>query len=114
MSTASSSTLIQMLISAAMTQMMAVPLEDLIQAPAAPNLYWALANLPRPFLDLAPAMEGEKHVLEKEFPQLKTIDSGAVEPGAGPAHSGDDFQKKMAHADRTTGPGLRARRRSPT
>ena len=37
---------------------MAVPLEDLIQAPGAPNLYWALANLPRPFLDLSDAPGG--------------------------------------------------------
>ena len=59
-------------------------LEELIQAPGAPNLYWALANLPRPFLDLTSPMEGEKHLLEKEFPQLKTIDAGTLEPRAGP------------------------------
>ncbi len=89
-----SNTLIQMLISAAMTGMMAVPLEDLIQVPGSPNLYWALANMPRPFLDLTTAMEGEKHLLEKEFPQLKTIDSATWSVDQARVFS-DDFQKKM-------------------
>ncbi len=89
-----SSTLIQMLISAAVTSQMAVPLEDLIQAPGAPNLYWALANLPRPFLEVASAMESERHLLEKEFPQLKTIDQAVW--SVDEAHTyADDFQKKM-------------------
>jgi hypothetical protein len=66
---------IQSLISAAILEQMAVPLEELIQAPGAPNLYWALANLPRPFLDLTDALEGERYILEKEFPSLKDLDS---------------------------------------
>jgi hypothetical protein len=90
-----SNTLIQMLISAAMTSMMAVPLEDLIQAPGAPNLYWALANLPRPFLELTTAMEGERHILEKEFPQLKTIEQAVWSLDQARAYA-DDFQNKMA------------------
>ena len=89
------STLIQSLISASITMQMAVPLEDLIQAPGAPNLYWALANLPRPFLDLTSALDGEQTSLEKEFPQLKNLDSApwSIEQARGFA---DDFQKKMA------------------
>lgn len=67
---------IQSLVSAAITSQLADPLEELIQSPGAPNLYWALANRPRPFLDLTDASEGERYVLEKEFPRLKDLDSG--------------------------------------
>ncbi len=89
------STLIQSLISAAITSQMAVPLEDLIQAPGAPNLYWALANLPRPYLDISAALDGEKSLLEKEFPQLKNIESMPWSIEQARAFS-DDFQRKMA------------------
>ena len=52
------------LVGSAITTQMVGPLEDLIQSPAAPNLYWAVVNLPRPLLDLAQAHEGEQYVLE--------------------------------------------------
>jgi hypothetical protein len=90
-----SSTLIQSLIAAAMTIRMADPLEDLIQAPGAPNLYWALANLPRPFLDLSDGLDGEKGLLEKEFPQIRRLESSvwSIEEARSFA---DDLQKKAS------------------
>ena len=108
-----SNSLIQMLISAAITNQMTNVLEELIQAPGAPNLYWALANLPRPFLDLTSAMEGEKHLLEKEFPQLKTVDSAPWSVEQARVFS-DDLPEEDGDADRRTGPGRRARHPSPT
>ncbi len=87
--------LIQSLIAASITMQMAVPLEDLIQAPGAPNLYWALANLPRPFLDLSTALDGEESLLEKEFPQLKNLDSAPWGIEEARAFT-DDCQRKMA------------------
>jgi hypothetical protein len=89
-----SNNLISMLISCAITTQLVVPIEDLIQAPGAPNLYWALANLPRPFVDFTVPLEGEIHLLEKEFPQLKTIDSAPWSIEQARIFS-DDFQKKM-------------------
>ncbi len=50
--------------------------EEFIQAPGAPNLYWALANRPRPFLDLQPALEGELTAVDRELPELTTLDDG--------------------------------------
>jgi hypothetical protein len=67
---------VQSLISAAITSLMADTLEEFVQAIGAPNLYWALANLPRPFLDLTEAIEGERFILEKEFPRLRELGSG--------------------------------------
>ena len=49
-------------------------MEDLIQAPGMPSLYWALVDRPRPFLDLSGALEGERVVLERELPRLRQLD----------------------------------------
>jgi hypothetical protein len=35
------------------------PLEEMLEQPGSPNLYWALTNLPRPFIALNKASEGE-------------------------------------------------------
>jgi hypothetical protein len=66
--------LIQSLVGVAFSAILARPMEDLIQAPGMPSLYWALANRPRPFIDLSPALEGERFLLEREFPQLRELD----------------------------------------
>jgi hypothetical protein len=86
---------VQSLIASAIATQMAGTLEEFVQMPGAPNLYWAIANLPRPFIDISEAMEGEQYVLEKEFPQLKTLDSGPWSLEQSRAFS-DDLHKKMA------------------
>jgi hypothetical protein len=67
---------IQALVGIAIDFTMVRNLQDLIQAPGAPNLYWALADRPRPFVDMRYAMEGERDVLEKELPELNDLDRG--------------------------------------
>jgi hypothetical protein len=49
--------------------------EELMQAEGAPNLYWALTALPRPFMDLRRAMQGERLMLEATLPELRTIET---------------------------------------
>jgi hypothetical protein len=39
------------------------PLEELLEQPGCPNLYWALTNLPDPFISLKTALEGERLTL---------------------------------------------------
>jgi hypothetical protein len=68
--------IIQALVGIAIDFQMIKCLEDLIQAPGAPNLYWALADRPRPFIDMREAYEGERHLLEKEIPGLLELDRG--------------------------------------
>ena len=68
---------IQALIGVAIGRTMTRCLEDLIQAPGGPSLYWALADRPRPFIDMRRAMEGERYLLEKELPELNELDRGA-------------------------------------
>src|SRR5262249_57414803 len=56
--------------------------EEWIQAPDAPNLYWALTNLPRPLIDLRKSLEGEMLMLEAEFPDLRTLERETLSPQA--------------------------------
>jgi hypothetical protein len=46
------------------------PLEEMIQQPGCPNLYWALTDLPAPFIDLRKGCQGEVVMVEAEFRQL--------------------------------------------
>jgi hypothetical protein len=43
-------------------------LEEVIQQPDAPNLYWALTDLPRPFIDMHKPMQGERLMAYSNFP----------------------------------------------
>lgn len=65
--------IIQSLIASNITYRMAGVIEELIQTPGCPNLYWALTALPRPLIDLTSALEGEENFLEREFPQLRGV-----------------------------------------
>jgi hypothetical protein len=49
--------------------------EELISRPDAPNLYWALAALPRPLIDVRGAMETEQVVGEWVLPELAGLDA---------------------------------------
>ena len=44
--------------------------EEFVQQPGAPNLYWALTDLPTPFISLRWGMEGERAWISKEFDVL--------------------------------------------
>lgn len=57
---------------------MADRLEELVQKPGAPNLYWALAGLPRPLIELRPTLEGEEFVLRGTFPMIDELSKGPV------------------------------------
>ncbi|MCK4629503.1 MAG: hypothetical protein KAT56_10900 [Sedimentisphaerales bacterium] len=49
--------------------------EQFIQAPDSPNLYWALSALPRPFIDMRRAMECERDIILMEFPELRDLET---------------------------------------
>ena len=48
--------------------------EAMIQQPDAPNLYWALTDLPRPLLDAEPAVEQESRMIDRMIPWVKRLD----------------------------------------
>jgi thiol-disulfide isomerase/thioredoxin len=51
-------------------QMMFDRLDELITLPDAPNLYWALAALPRPLVNFRSAIENESRLIERLVPEL--------------------------------------------
>lgn len=56
-------TLINGLVGMAIAGEMLECVQELISQPEAPNLYWALATLPSPFIDLRPGFEAEQFLL---------------------------------------------------
>ena len=57
--------LTQGLVGIAISALMLRPVEDLVQLPNAPNLYWALKSLPKPLVDLTKQIELEMPNLKK-------------------------------------------------
>lgn len=47
--------------------------EIFVAQPGAPNLYWALAALPRPLISFARGFGAETDIIELKFPQLKDL-----------------------------------------
>jgi hypothetical protein len=71
-------TLIQSLVGIAVTAIFLNEVEQLIQRPNSPNLYWALTTLPRPLLDARSALEGEGRIFDNLFPNAKALEKGPV------------------------------------
>jgi hypothetical protein len=63
--------LVQTLVGIAIEAIMLSRVEEMIQLPGAPNLYWALTNLPTPLVDGRRAIRSELNILHRSFPQLR-------------------------------------------
>jgi hypothetical protein len=66
------------------------PLEEMLEKPGCPNLYWALTNLPNPLVPLDRGLEGERMLMEVEFRDLN--DRVPM--------SGEQIQKLIVHMDK--------------
>jgi hypothetical protein len=82
-------TLIGGLVGIAIAYVAIAPLEDMLQQPGCPNLYWALTNLPHPLVPLDKGMEGERLMMQAEFPELN--DKAPM--------STDQIRKAIRHLD---------------
>jgi hypothetical protein len=71
-------TLIHVLVGNAIAYFMTRQVETLLQQPDAPNLYWSLTVMPRPFADLKPAIHEETLWMENMFPWLKKLDAAPL------------------------------------
>jgi hypothetical protein len=60
-------TLISDLVGIAIAQLAMRPLEEMLEQPGCPNLYWALTDLPHPFIDLRKGLQGERLLTEPIF-----------------------------------------------
>lgn len=63
--------LISNLVGIAISTIMTQPLVELIDAPGSPNLFWAIAALPQPLIDVRRSLEFERGFPEQVFPFLK-------------------------------------------
>jgi hypothetical protein len=70
--------LIQVLVGAAIASVMDNQLDELLQQPGAPNLYWALAVLPRSFFDLQLALQEEGAMMERTIPFAKRLEGSPM------------------------------------
>jgi hypothetical protein len=74
-------TVINALVGIAIAGTMATQVEELIQSPGSPNLYWALTSLPRPFIDLRKPLLGEQLMVDSLFPEVRaTMAEGKLTP----------------------------------
>jgi hypothetical protein len=64
-------TLIGHLVGIALTMIALGEVEEFIAQPGAPNLFWALTDLPTPFIDLRKGREGEKLLLSEDYDVLR-------------------------------------------
>jgi hypothetical protein len=63
-------TLIGDLVAIAIASVTIAPLEEMLEQPGCPNLYWALTNLPDPFISMNRGMEGERMLVRSELHDL--------------------------------------------
>jgi len=87
-------TLVNGLVGVAICSLMLDQLETLMQAPGAPNMYWALMALPRPMIDLRTSMQFEMQWIAFAFPQLNDADA--------PGRTAEEWQKIVADMQATT------------
>jgi hypothetical protein len=63
-------TLIGDLVGIAIAFIATSPLEEMLQQPGCPNLYWAFSNLPSPLVPLDKGMDGERLMMNSTFREL--------------------------------------------
>src|SRR5262245_6084697 len=73
-------TAIHFLIGNAISALMVRELEQAIQVPGCPNLYWSLTALPRPLIDLRKGIEGDLRSMDAMVPLPKEVDKGPMTP----------------------------------
>ena len=66
--------LVNSLVAVKMSKLMLERVEELIARPGAPNLYWALTKLPRPFVDFKTGFDFETQLWKLTFPELADLE----------------------------------------
>lgn len=100
-------TLIQGLVGIAIASMMNKQMETWVQTPGSPNLYWALTDLPMPFIDLRKCLQGERIMLDNILPDLRENLNDPKRPPLAPAQIQRMLRSIAAVTDAPKeGPGL--------
>lgn len=72
--------LISNLVGVACAGMVLKEMEEFLQTPGAPNLYWSLTALPHPFIDMSLALQGEQLAFGVLFPQWRELEQRPLTP----------------------------------
>ncbi len=72
------SVIVQALVGAGIARLFIDEIREMSQQPGAPNLYWALADLPRPFIDMRGALATERAMLFYTLPELRKATAGTM------------------------------------
>ena len=107
-------TLIQSLVGLAFAAIIVDAAAEWGTAPGSPNLYWALATLPNPLIDLRATVAGEAEVMANTFPPFREFEKGPVSEARATELINADRTairtvSDMATMFRKTGPGHRRR-----
>jgi hypothetical protein len=86
-------TLINNLIGCTIVNMMSNQVREFIQQPEAPNLYWALTDLPRPIIDFRSGVDTEYDFLYLIFPDLRNLETKDLAPDQWPILLNKSVQK---------------------
>jgi hypothetical protein len=73
-------TFIHNLVGCAIVNIISEQVQELIQQPEAPNLYWALTDLPRPIIDFRSGVDGEYAIFYLSFPDLQNLETKELAP----------------------------------
>jgi hypothetical protein len=84
--------LIQELVGIAITAIMFGRIEEWVQLPGSPNLYWPLTELPRPLIDVSRSMRSELNTLYRSFPSLRDLKAKKLSPADAQAQVEKFFQ----------------------
>lgn len=95
---------VQCLVGAAIVGVMSEQVEAFVQQPGAPNLYWALAALPRPMVDCRMAFEAEMGKPYLAHPELRDLDNNRYLPEQWQQllQQNVDRWLQLAHSEQTT------------
>ncbi len=98
--------LVSGLVGTAITGLMNKQVEEFIQQPDAPNLYWAFASLPRPLIDMRPGFEAEMASVYLSFSDLRDLDKKELAPDQWRRLLNETTDKVFRLADGRLPPGM--------
>lgn len=94
--------LISGLVGLAISHTMSERVQELVELPGSPNLYWTLTKLPQPFIDIAPSLELESSTIYLMFPFLRDAETAERTPAQWKAEL-DDMHERLVAAGAVEG-----------
>jgi hypothetical protein len=73
-------TLIECLVGLSTAESMLSRIEEWMQIPGSPNLYWPLSALPNPLVEIQTAFEQELNIVYRSFPELRQLRNNQLSP----------------------------------